>query len=75
MISGWYNDGYGLGVAPKITISVKPNSRPVTVKVNQTKPKEFCINKNQDEPYTDDGKYWFLSRRGISPYDMIYQKS
>ena len=73
MITGFYNDGYGLGIAPVLTITPKPKGKAVVTKTDEKpkeEPKQYYINKNQDEPFTD-GKYWFTSRRGISPYDIM----
>ena len=64
MITGFFDDGYGLGVPTKIVLS--PGTKKKTNKL---------INDKKKETYPRiDGKYVFLMK-GIFPYDIMVAKN
>jgi len=62
MITGFFDDGYGLGVPTTITISANPKNR----KVRFAKPVNVNIIRL-------DGNYAFPNK-GITPYDIAMLK-
>lgn len=65
MITGFFDDGYGLGIPTKITLSPGRKKTKIIKEDKNTNEENIRIDKN----------YVFMTSKGITPFDIIARKS